>query len=144
MVSKSESKAVEVRKDWSSVSSWEDAVAEFGGPNGITNAAEAFGDGSELLQKDALVGKEFMVLDWSYVTDLDTGREYVNVLVINRQGQKARFNDGSTGVYRQCKDYEDRYGGKQGGIYCPKGLRVSEYTTEVDGKSQKARTFYFS
>jgi len=142
MVTKAESKAVEVRKDWGSVSSWDDAVNEFGGQ--IVNSAEAFGDGSVLLQKDELVGKEFMVLDWDYVTDMDTQHEYVNVLVINRQGQKARFNDGSTGVYQQCKDYEDRYGGKHGGIYCTKGLRVSEYTVEIDGKSQKARTFYFS
>lgn len=134
---------VELSTDWGAVTTWEAAIAEFG-IGEIIPAADAFGDGSQLTDnKDELCGVAFLVLDWRYVTDPQTDRQYVNVLVMLKESQtKVRFNDGSTGVADQCRAFEEKRG-KRGGIYCPRGLRRSDYTVEIDGKKQAATTYYF-
>lgn len=135
-----------VKTDWGMVTSWDDVLKHFAPAGGLVDAAEAFGDGSELIDdKELLIGKAFVVLEWRYIMDEESGREYANILVMLRDGNvKLRFNDGSTGVYAQCKDHEEKYG-KTGGILCRKGLRKSEYTKELlDGSRTKATTYYFS
>jgi hypothetical protein len=140
MVSEKADNAVEVATDWSTVTSWETALSILGADN-ITDAQEAFGDGSRLLDKKDFLHAEFVVLDWNYVKNKETGEDsYVNVLVINRQGSKARFNDGGSGIFKQCKEFEAKTG-RRGGVYCKDGLRVSEFVTE-DG--QDAKTYYFA
>jgi hypothetical protein len=119
--------------------------------NALTNAGVAiiasgvlFGDGSEFIQdKSRLVGVPFLVLDWRFIIDEDTKREYVNVLVMNGQGGKARFNDGSTGVYQQLKHVTEETGVVA--IECRLGLRKSEYTfTNDKNETSKAVTYYLS
>jgi hypothetical protein len=145
MVAKGERNSVEVSVDWGSVTSWEAAVSVIGDSN-IVPSTVAFGDGSVLLEdKDVLIGAEFMVLDWNYVKNKTTGEDaYVNVLVMNRAGSKVRFNDGGTGVFKQCKEFEAMHG-RRGGVYCNKGLRRSDYQVD-DGKGglMEATTYYFA
>jgi hypothetical protein len=119
--------------------------------NALENAGVAviasnvlFGDGSEFIQdKSRLVGTPFLVLDWRFIIDEETKREYVNVLVMNPQGAKARFNDGSTGVYQQLKQVTEQAGIVA--IECRLGLRKSDYTyTNDKGETSKAVTYYLS
>jgi hypothetical protein len=135
-----------VKTDWAAISNWEDALSHFG-PGELVESAEAFGDGSTLLsseEKDLLVGKQFIVLEFRFITDETTNREYVNVLGMTRDGGKFRFNDGSTGILQQCKAYFERTG-YTGGIVCGKGLRKSDYIAELpDGTRTPATTFYFA
>lgn len=133
-----------VKTDWGTVNSWADVLAMF--PEGLDTSTEVFGDGSELIEdKSLLIDKPFAVLEFRVVTDKDTLRDYVNVLVMLRDGNhKVRFNDGSTGVMAQCLEYERRTG-RNGGILCAKGLRVSEYVKDMpDGTKQPAKTYYFN
>ncbi len=127
--------------NWVTVDSWDAAVNAF--PT-IIPASVAFGDGSTMIEnKKTLIGMEFIVLDWRFVVDSATNREYVNVLIMNRTGDKGRFNDGSTGIAEQCRQYEEAFG-RRGGIHCQRGLRVSEYNyTNEKGEVSLARTFYF-
>lgn len=131
---------VVAKKDWSAVTSWDSAAAKF---QYVEDAANAFGDGVKLVDKAQLIDQEFMVLEIREVMDKKSFQEYVNILCIARNGNKFCFNDGSTGVAKQAREWVSRTG-QTGGIYCQNGLRVSEYDVEVDGKTTRARTYYFA
>jgi hypothetical protein len=127
--------------NWATITNLADARAVLGK---VVTASEALGDGSEFItDKNLLVKSPFLVLDYRFVTDEKTEREYVNVLIMGTDGSKARFNDGSTGVYQQLKDFTAQYGPGVG-IEVKGGLRRSDYVTEVDGKKQDATTYYLS
>lgn len=109
----------------------------------VLSSGNLFGDGAEFIKdKNVMVGIPFMILDFRFITDPDTEREYVSVLVMNGAGEKARFNDGSTGIYAQLKQVHAEYGVI--GITCKNGLRKSDYAVEIDGKKEKAVTYYLS
>lgn len=131
---------VVVKKDWSSVTTWESATTQF---QYIADSNDAFGDGVRLVDKSKLIGVEFLVLEMKEVQDKKSFKSYWNILVILRNGNKACFNDGSTGVAKQAEEWIARTG-QTGGIYCEKGLRLSEYMVEIDGKSELAKTYYFA
>jgi hypothetical protein len=123
--------------DFAAVKTWEDASNL---PTGILLSTHALGDGSVLIEKEQLLNAgEFIVLDWREVTDKKTGNTYLNVLVMNRQNQKARFNDGSTGIARQLREYEAEYGRIP--LHC-QGVHKSEYITVIDGKDTYGITYY--
>jgi hypothetical protein len=123
--------------NWADVKTWDDVTNL---PLGILSSVHALGDGSVLIEKEALMGAgEFIVLDWREVTDKTTGNTYLNVLVINRQNQKARFNDGSTGIAKQLREYEAQYGKVP--LHC-QGVHRSDYVTEIDGKMTAGTTYY--
>ena len=126
-----------IQTDWRQINSWQDALNL---PSGVMSSTHALGDGSVLITKDQLenVG-EFIVLDWHEVIDKETLNEYLNVLVINTQGEKARFNDGSTGIAKQLRTYEAEYGKIP--LHC-KGVHRSDYVTEIDGRKQSGTTYY--
>jgi hypothetical protein len=137
MVSAKPSKAVTPDIDWAKIDNLADARAALGT---VVTASEILGDGSEFLaNKDALVGYPFLVLDWRYLIDEKSGREYVNVLIMGSNGEKARFNDGSTGIYAQLKEVTERVG--KVGIQVKNGLRRSDYVKEGVGD---ATTYYLS
>ena len=143
MVSKQQSNGtteIEPRIDWTNVLTWEDAVASC--PS-IAMSSHAFGDGSVFItNKDELMDKgEFLILDWREVMDPVTGNTYLNILVINRANQKARFNDGSSGIMRQLLDWQEKNGGKIVQAVC-QNVRKSSYVTEIDGKNVSATTYY--
>lgn len=134
---------VEVKTDWSGVDSWDKAIAHFKGD--LAESTIVFGDGVKLIEKAKLEGVEFILLECREVWNRKTGeRDYINFLVMGRNGAKACFNDGSTGCMAQADGYKQTRGAFPAGIYCEKGLRSSTYEVEVDGKIQEATTFYFA
>ena len=90
-----------------------------------------------------MIGVPFIVLDFRFIVDEKTKREYVTVLVMNGQGGKARFNDGSTGIYAQLKKIHEQYGVQP--IACKFGLRKSDYEVQNDdGTITPATTYYLA
>lgn len=128
---------------WGEVTTWAQAVDELA--NVIFVAAEEFGNGAEKVEKEALLGIRFLILEFKFQTDPKTKRDYVNVLLMAENGKKAWFNDGSTGVFAQLQHF---YAKRKltGGIRCDQGLRVSEYehTDERTGEISMAKTFYLA
>lgn len=100
--------------------------------------------------KDALVDKPFVIAGIRFSTG-DNG-PFCSVLCYTgpKFAEKVVFNDGSTGVYSQLRDYVDKHN-RNTGIHC-KGLRVSRYqrkdpdTSELmfndDGTPKMAATYY--
>jgi hypothetical protein len=129
-----------IRIDWSKAQTLSDVRAMV--PL-VLSGAEVFGDGSEFIKdKDRLIGVPFYVLEWHFNVDPANGREYANVLVMTSEDVKLRFNDGSTGIYAQLKKVTEEHGVMP--IACKFGLRRSDYTTEVNGKPEKSRTYYLA
>lgn len=140
MVSKSESKDVAPAINWADIDNLADARAALGN---VVSATDVLGDGAEFItDKNVLVGSPFLILDWHFIVDEKTEREYVNVLIMGANGAKARFNDGGTGVYAQLSDVSSRMGVV--GIEVKGGLRRSDYVKEVNGKKESATTYYLS
>jgi hypothetical protein len=94
--------------------------------------------------KDELIGKRFIIAR----TRFNEGKmgDFVSVMAFtvpnttDEAPKKIVFNDGSTGVYKQLKDYVATHD-QDTAINCPKGLRVSRYTTD-DGI--EAATYYIA
>lgn len=116
---------------------------------GIWDAAEEIGDGFELLDdKSRLVGVPLVLVQWSF-TGSDYGEgEFVSVRCATqnpRTGEMEKWviNDGSTGIYRQLKEFSESHN-VYGGLTIGNGLRRSDYTyvDEADGKSKPATTYY--
>lgn len=135
-----------VKMDWSAVDSWEKASAYFQSQGiMIEDSVNVFGDGVKLVEKKDLVDREFILLETREVYSKKTGElEYFNFLIMLRNGNKACFNDGSTGCMRQAQEYAEKNGNLPTGIYTQRGLRFSTYEVEVDGKPQEATTYYFA
>lgn len=137
MVSKSTEKPATAELDWKTVTNLQDARAAIGN---VVNVADVLGDGSTFFDdKNVFVGKPFLILDWRFIVDEKSGREYVNVLIMGANGDKARFNDGSTGVYAQIKEIDAQFG--KVGVECRNGLRRSDYVKEGVGE---ATTYYLN
>lgn len=137
---------VEQKIEWGKIDNIADARAELEAAYGaVLSSSKVFGDGAEFIKdKNILVNKPFLILDWRVNVDPDTGNKYVNVLIMGPNGDKARFNDGGVGVCKQLMQVQEQYGII--GIECKYGLRKSEYTVpQGDGKPPtKAVTFYLA
>lgn len=133
-----------VQPDWTSVMDWDAAIAA--APE-IYHSTHALGDGSRFIEnKDDLMEKgEFLILDWREVTDKKTLNEYLNVLAIFREGNvKVRFNDGSTGIARQLREWQDKMEGRKVPLHCVNITR-SDYTIpdpRDESKFISATTYY--
>lgn len=108
----------------------------------------AYGTGFAVLdskEKKQLVGQTFAIIDWSFHTG-DMGRFVSAVLLVKDTNRKVIINDGSTGICQQLVDISKKRLSEGKDASCilvvPKGLRVSEYTKEIDGKPTSAQTFY--
>ena len=115
----------------------------------------SYGSGLTVLDnKDRLVDVPFMILDYRF-HDGKQG-EFVSVaimtklpILVNGEAQsKLVLNDGSTGIKDQLKRIENDRINKGNDvrrpIYCPKGLRKSEYEIEIDGELTEATTYYIA
>lgn len=111
-------------------------------------SATDLGSGFALLDtpgKRRLCGVPLLILMWNF-SQGDMG-EFVSAHVVSldptgKVTGKYVINDGSTGVYRQLKDWTERTGERQG-LHVPRGLRASDYTfTDTDGVEKPATTFY--
>jgi len=108
-----------------------------------------YGDGFEVLNdKRKLVNVPFGILDYKFSEKGDYGRFSI-VRLVTKDGRKLIVTDGSsTGIHHQMEDLERR--GVRGGVMCPTGVVVSEYTyVGVDPKTgeeirEPGETFYFS
>jgi hypothetical protein len=129
--------------DWSTVVTWDDAVAL---APAIYSSNEAFSDGFTFIEgtnkEQLLTVGEMMILDWRVNTDQQTLRDFVTVWAIRREGNhKFKFNDGSTGIFKQLLEYQERVLGIVP-IHC-NGVRVSEYVATLpDGSKTNAKTYY--
>jgi hypothetical protein len=141
MVSKASAKPAVQQINWTNIDNLADARAALGV---VVNISELLGDGSTFFDdKSVFVGKPFLILEWHFIEDQKTEREYVNVLIMGANGDKARFNDGSTGIYKQLKQITEEAGVI--GLEVKGGLRKSDYTFEKeDGTKGSATTYYLS
>ena len=114
----------------------------------VSDASVDMADDFPEIAKEKLVNRPFLMLGWT-VSDPETSEngQYVVVRGITSEGQRFRFADGSTGIFRQLArlTYERVQNGSatpNAGLLCPNGLSRSDYTTMIDGKPTKATTFY--
>lgn len=105
----------------------------------------------DVVKKTELVGVPFVIVDIR-LYEGKWGDACAILAILENTQRRVVFNDGSTGVLRQCK-FAMQQAGRRGGFRCPKGLRVSEYTyveKDLDGnplegaKPTKAFTYYIA
>jgi hypothetical protein len=115
----------------------------------IPEAPEEIGDGFSITKdKDQFLTIRLLIVNYQfsigdYETDAGNGEkgEFVTVWVISARG-KHKFSDGSSGIYKQLREYYDRTGRLY--LAAPNGLRKSEYTYEDPQTHKKtpAATYY--
>lgn len=135
-------------EELSAIQSFEDAARLANDTGNLINAAEDIGTGFAVVDKDLLVGVEFIMVNARKNVDNATGRPFWTLHCVTKDGRKVIINDGSTGIAQQL----DVLGQKRANVfpmYVPKGLRKSEYTTMIlnrQGKEEptQATTFYLS
>jgi hypothetical protein len=128
----------------SALNSFDDALRLVQAKVGETNvgvAADEIGDGFKLLDnKDQLIGVPFIGITWDFHQG-DHG-EFVSLKLMTKDGLKFIVNDGSTGLRDQLIAYSKKKN-TQGGLFCEKGFRRSDYTyTDEKGKESPATTYY--
>lgn len=116
-----------------SIQTYEDAerlLLEEYGADAISDIGDWIGNGFRVLskeQKSLLVGKPFLILDWSFNTG-DMG-QFVSARIMT-VGDNGKFvlNDGSSGIYADLRELTNRTR-KNTGYRVKGGLRVSQYDT---------------
>jgi len=126
------------------ISSFDDALELLKGKMGesaILVADQEIGDGFKLLDnKDQLIGVPFIAVTWDFHNG-DYG-EFVSCKVVTQDGGKFIVNDGSSGIRDQLMGLTAKKN-QQGGLFCRKGLRRSDYKyTDEDGQERAATTYY--
>lgn len=122
-----------------------DALALAGqkyGEDNVAVASEEIGDGFKLLEnKDLLIGVGMILLTWNF--SMGDHGEFVSIRLVTQDNAKYIVNDGSTGIRDQLIAYSNKKAGKQGGLFCAKGLRRSDYTFKNEqGTDTPATTYY--
>jgi hypothetical protein len=113
----------------------------------VESADEVLGNGFAVIKdKGILCGVEMLILSWQFNAG-DMG-EFVSANVVARMpGQKtpAKFviNDGSSGIFKDLKNYTTKTG-RTAGLHVKNGLTRSDYTYEDEstGEKRPATTFY--
>lgn len=119
--------------------SFDELISAAGGA--VVRGADVIGDGYELLDdKATLIKVPFILVDWERIVDEKSGREYVSIRLMTKDGRKLRVNDGSTGIYAQIGEMEEA-GIVSGTPVYFSGLRRSDYVKEGVGD---ATTFYLA
>lgn len=95
----------------------------------VSFADQELGTGFDLAKKETLVGVPFFILS-SRETPGDFGEPYVLVRAVTREtpARKVVIADGSSGMAKQIRLWWANTG-RNGGLYCAKGLRFSTYAT---------------
>lgn len=109
----------------------------------IVDAGTEIGDGFTLTEDlSPFKGVPVVLMEWAF-RDGNFG-EYVSIRFVAQHPQLGLFrgiyNDGSTGICKQLREYTDRTG-KAGGLASKSGFRVSEYDHPEHGPS---KTWYLS
>lgn len=131
-------------EDLAAITSFEDAlklVTEKLGQENVLVADQEIGDGFKLLEnKDTLQGVEMLIVSWDFHQG-DHG-EFVSAKVVTKTGDKFIVNDGSSGIRDQLMSLSAKKN-QQGGLFCRKGLRRSDYKyTDESGVEKPATTYY--
>lgn len=110
----------------------------------VVAADQVMGNGFTVISdKGFLCGIPMILLSWHFNRG-DNG-EFVSVhAVANLPGNslgKYVINDGSTGIYRQLREYTDKTT-KTAGLVVKRGLRRSDYQYDDSGETKNATTFY--
>lgn len=139
---------VEMMVDLGSIASFEDAINALTAAGIESEVIDNYGDGFTLLasaDKFTLVKVPFVILDHTFRTDKDTGREYMTIRIVTGDGRKLVVNDGSVGLFAQGKTIAAKRTNGLAGLVVKEGLTGGEYTTTLpNGEVVKASTFYFS
>lgn len=105
---------------------------------GELSFGDEIADGYEKLEnKDILLARPFIVVDWTYFTSAEYGTEVLTVRVMTMQGEKYRLSDGSTGIMGQLEEVT-RVRAKNGhaypnaGLGVKNGLRKSSFWVSVE------------
>lgn len=102
-------------------------------------ANDAFNGGFQLVDKASMKDIPHIVMDWKF----SQGRyneDFVIVRGMTEDDRKVVYNDGSTGIRQQLKDYEKAHGKRP--IHSM-GLRESTYEyTDANGITGPATTWY--
>lgn len=98
-----------------------DLQAMFADQGGII---EFKGSVFDVVDKELLISKPFTIVDIRFYNG--SYGEACAVLALTEDGKKVVFNDGSTGVFEQCRRMVAHVG-RRGGFNCPNGLRASRY-----------------
>jgi hypothetical protein len=124
------------REELAELTSFDDAV-RFLAQNGyaVESAGDLLGDGFEQVDKKDLINRTFIIVD----AQVSMSKEYIGadfsiVRLIDQGGKKMFFTDGSTGINEQIKMLIARRKGGAAGVICVKGLNVSTYPIDGDGK----------
>lgn len=105
----------------------------------MRDASHEIGDGFVMLEnKDDLVNKPLIILAWMF-TDGDFGDKYSILRLVTADGRKLVVTDGGTGIKAQLQEYTERTGIQQG-LFVERGLRKSEYDTDVNGQPTQDKT----
>lgn len=104
----------------------------------------------KLDDKSKLINVPFFARKW-WFTDGDMGEFAVVQCVTERpirtdsgETSKIIITDGSTGVFRQLREYTTRTKGKTSGLLVRNGLRVSQYTADTEDGPKLAETYYLT
>lgn len=109
------------------------------------------GSGFVVVDKDRLVNRRLMILDWKESFGGKFGNAFMSVNAMlehpinveGRQVVKVVFTDGSSGIAAALRAFSKKYG-RTGFIDCPNGLRASTYTTQDEnGRDVESTTYYF-
>lgn len=108
---------------------------------GVKTVAQVTGKPS-LVDKDKLIGVPFIVIDFttrvgSYRRDDGELGDYISVTIKTKDNDLLVFNDGGTGIAGQLASVDLE---KDLPLYCPQGLRKSEYTNSYG----PALTYYLA
>lgn len=132
--------------DLSGVNTFDDALAALQAAGVVAEKITEYGDGFILADKKdkaALVGVPFIIVDSTVRVDKETDREYTSFRIVTGDGRKLVVNDGSQGIHTQGIALSAKRG-TLAGLVVEHGLTGGEYTIEIDGKMEKASTFYFA
>lgn len=132
-----------------------EAVEAFLAANDIAvESLDDYGSGFAVLDnKDSLIGKRFIVIGWQFRQSKQYGNPFVVAFCMTDDGDRFIVVDGSTGINKQLREItDDRISrgrpNAQQGLAVPRGLKRSDYTTEVtvNGKTSEieATTYYLA
>lgn len=93
---------------------------------GVIDASTELGNGFTLVEKIDLTGERMVLLHWQF-NEGDHG-EFASIAAVTGSQKRIIFNDGSSGVYAQLREFTQEHK-RSGGMLAPRGLRANTYDT---------------
>lgn len=93
----------------------------------------------EPIDKDSLLGVPFVIVDWREMSG--TFGPYAFVEIVTKDNRHGFLTDGGVGITDQLRTVHMATG-RRSGYVAKRGLRRSDYTTEINGKPIDGTTYY--